>query len=142
MPLSFCRCKSLRFVKIDFVGITIQSLYFVLCLGLHKCVYFCHAPSTRSRAQVGICKSYLKNPHPWGQFHCCKYPIALYRDSKNEIYKHIPLPWGQIMLKNHYKSPPVELYPASLTQSIHTTRCTISLYIMNLNMAYRRLHGT
>ena len=35
-------------------------------------------------------------------------PYILYRDSKNnEILGQMPQPWGQIMLTDRYKSPPI-----------------------------------
>ena len=57
---------------------------------------------------LGICKSRLTISPPLGTILCCKSPTFCIRISKTmKIYGQMPQPWGQIMLTNRYKSPPV-----------------------------------
>ena len=57
---------------------------------------------------LGICKSRLTNSPPLGTILCYKSPtFGMGIPKTMKIYGQMPQPWGQIMLTNRYKSPPV-----------------------------------
>ena len=57
---------------------------------------------------LGICKSRLTDSPPLGTILCYKSPTFCMGIPKTmKIYGQMPQPWGQIMLTNRYKSPPV-----------------------------------
>ena len=55
-----------------------------------------------------LLESFDKFPTPGDNF-MLQIPYILYRDySKTmKLYEQMPQPWGQIMVTNRYKSPPV-----------------------------------
>ena len=57
---------------------------------------------------LGICKSRLTNSPLLGTILCCKSPTFCIGIPKTmKILGQMPQPWGQIMLTNRYKSPPI-----------------------------------
>ena len=83
----------------------------IQCCCFQLCAYHCHAPPTPRRARVGIIgdlQEHLTNSRPLGTILCCKSPTFCIGIPKTmKILGQMPQPWGQIMLTNSYKSPPI-----------------------------------
>ena len=75
------------------------------------CTYHCHTTPTPGRARVGIIgdlqESFDKFPTPRDNL-CCKSPtFCILIPETMKILGQMPQPWGQNMLTNRYKSPPI-----------------------------------